>query len=354
MTAPESAPNTELRVAVIGLGYFSQFHLDAWNASTDVKLVAVCDPDQTTLNDICSRYDVPGFNEAADLFNQCDPDIVDIVAPPDAHEKLVKLATRKDRLLVCQKPFCSSLAIAEATATEVDKAGARLIIHENFRFQPWYRTLKEVLDSGELGTVYQCRFDLRPGDGRGTDAYLARQPAFQNMQQFLVRETGVHFIDLFRWMFGDIETVYADLRQLNPAISGEDAGNLIFNHENGVVSVLDGNRLSDHAAENHRMTMGELTINAEHATVRLDGNGKLWKRPFQSNEEHAVTLTHTVDPSSFGGGCVNALIQHVIKARLGKGSLENDVANYLPVMRVADACYESNNRGEKIMVKKSI
>ncbi|MEO0763052.1 MAG: hypothetical protein AAFZ09_14815, partial [Pseudomonadota bacterium] len=60
-------------------------------------------------------------------------------------------------------------------------------------------------------------------DGQGPDAYHARQPYFQRMPRFLVHETAVHWIDTFRYLMGEAETVYADLRRLNPAIAGEDA-----------------------------------------------------------------------------------------------------------------------------------
>ena len=36
------------RVAVVGAGYFSQFHLDAWKR-LDTDLVAICDKDHARL-----------------------------------------------------------------------------------------------------------------------------------------------------------------------------------------------------------------------------------------------------------------------------------------------------------------
>ena len=51
--------------------------------------------------------------------------------------------------------------------------------------------------------------------------------------RLLVYETGVHWIDTFRFLLGEIETVYAQLQQRNPAIRGEDSGQLIFSHAGG-------------------------------------------------------------------------------------------------------------------------
>ena len=71
-------------------------------------------------------------------------------------------------------------------------------MHENFRFQPWHIKIKELLKNKYIGTPYQISFKMRTGDGQGKNAYLNRQPYFQKMERFLIHETGIHFIDLFR------------------------------------------------------------------------------------------------------------------------------------------------------------
>ena len=161
----------------------------------------------------------------------------------------------------------------------------KLIIHENFRFEPWYRAAKGLLDQGALGDIYQITFRMRPGDGQGPDAYLARQPYFQKMPRFLIRETAIHFIDTFRYLLGEIVGVSADLRRLNPAIAGEDAALLTFRFASGVRGVFDGNRLADHQADDRRKTMGEMSIEGAKGTLRLDGYGRLFQRKHGSNED---------------------------------------------------------------------
>ena len=76
------------------------------------------------------------------------------------------------------------------------------------------------------------------------------------MERFLVHVTAIHFIDIFRDFFGEIETVMAELTQLNPHIAGEDAGLIIMNFENHARALLDGNRLSNHIATVRRQTIG--------------------------------------------------------------------------------------------------
>jgi len=290
----------------------------------------------------------PGFPDIVTLLTETDPDIVDLVIPPLAHADAVRACLKAGRTIICQKPFCRSLEEAIEVAEDAKAAGCTLVIHENFRFQPWYRDLKRLIDAGMLGQIYQCRFALRPGDGQGPDAYLSRQPTFQKMERFLVHETAVHFLDLFRWLFGPVESVYADLRQLNPVISGEDAGTLLLTHQDGVRSMFDGNRLSDHVADNPRMTMGEMLVEGEKGVLRLDGFGRLWHRRFGEQSERQVPLTQVVDTAEFGGGCVEALNRHVIAALSGEGELENRADDYLDVIRLDEASYTSAETGSRI------
>lgn len=342
---------SQLSVGVIGAGYFAQLHLAAWAAHPHARLIGVADLNEDAARAAAATHG--GAAMAVDALLATAPDIVDIVVPPPGHAALVRAALAATgaggRLIICQKPFCTSLAEAEAVTAEAEAAGATLIIHENFRFQPWHRTARRLIAAGALGQVWSARFALRPGDGRGPDAYLARQPAFQTMPRLLIHETGVHFIDLFRWMFGEVTAVWADLRRLNPAIAGEDAGLLVMEHEGGARSVFDGNRLADHVADDPRRTMGEMEVVGEAGTLTLTGEGMLRLRAFGAAEARAIPLDLPV-LDGFGGGCVAHLIDHAVTAHAAGEAPENTAREYLPVIRATEAAYQSAESGARVLV----
>lgn len=335
-------------VAVVGLGYFSQFHLASWVAMPGATVIGATDLSEDRRAWASSTYKVPVFDTLNSILAK-KPDIVDIVAPPSAHAGLVRAAMARGRTIVCQKPFCASLEEATTVANEAKAAGARILIHENFRFQPWYRTIKNKLTDGSFGHVYSATFLLRPGDGRGPDAYLDRQPSFQTMERLMVAETGIHFIDTFRWLLGEVTSIYADLRQLNPVLKGEDAGIVVMEHASGAQSTIDANRLSDHPTDDLRRTMGEMTIEGEGGTLTVNGMGRVWFRPFGQQKGEVLPLAFPAG-ASFGGGCVAALNRHVIEALDGKRPFENSVFDYLPNMALSDLAYASDAAGQKIQV----
>lgn len=337
----------ELKVAVVGLGYFAEFHLDAWTELEGARLVTISDLSDERRAWASDKYGINASIDVSDVIAS-DPDIIDIVTPPPSHFELIKKLAAKDKIIICQKPFCLSVEQAEEAIALANERGCRIFIHENFRFQPWYRAIKSFIDDGGLGEIYQARYYLRPGDGRGPDAYLSRQPAFQKMPRLLIHETGVHFIDLFRWISGNIANVYADIRKLNPVIAGEDCGIVILNHENGSQSVLDGNRLSDHPTDNLRRTMGVMQIEGEKGTIDLNGMGEVTFRPFGSSSSQEIPIELEVDINAFGGGCVKALCRHIILAANGMGEFENEAQDYLAVIKASEATYQSAETGRRI------
>lgn len=334
--------NSTFRVACLGAGYFSEFHVDAWRRIESAKLVGIADRDI----DRAHKTGYPAFEDLAQLLDETSPDILDIITPPTTHLDAIAMALdRGVKAIICQKPFCASLEQARAATSLASAAGVPLIVHENFRFQPWYREMARAIDTGRIGQVHQMTFRLRTGDGQGPDAYLSRQPYFQTMERFLVHETAVHWIDTFRFLLGDIKAVYADLRKMNPAIAGEDSGYIIFDFEDGIRAVFDGNRHIDHAADSMRTTLGEALLEGTRGTITLAGDGSVRLRAF--GESETTTLLAPRNWQGFAGDCVFALQQHVVAGLLGKAQFENTAADYLRVIEVEEAIYRSAQEGRK-------
>lgn len=330
------------RVACLGAGYFSQFHYDAWNRMEDVIVIGAADLDIKKARSTGAT----SFKNLHDMLAAEIPDILDIITGPQTHLRAITQALHAGvKVIICQKPFCQSIDEAREAIEVAKQADASLIVHENFRFQPWYRCMARTISDGLIGTVHQATFRLRPGDGQGSDAYLDRQPYFQKMKRFLIHETAIHFIDTFRFLLGTPTAVYADLRQINPVISGEDAGYFVLDFANGARALFDGNRHLDHAATNPRLTMGEALIEGDRGTLTLTGDGMVCHRSFASMETQ--TLMAPRDWLGFGGDCLYALQQHVIEGLKSGAKFENLANDYLTVIEIEEAIYRSDLEQKK-------
>ncbi len=338
---------TNLRVAVAGAGYFTQFQLDGWKRLPGVELAAICNRDQAKARALAERFGIARvYSDVAEMIEREQPGLLDIITPPVTHREYVELAARRGIATICQKPFGRTHAEASDLVAIASGAGIPLVVHENFRFMPHFREMKRLLDVGRLGAVHSIAFRLRPGDGQGPCAYLERQPYFQGMERFLVFETAIHLIDTFRYLMGEVTAVTARLRKVNPVIAGEDAGYIVFEFEGGATGLFDGNRLNDHVARNPRRTMGECWLEGSDGVLRLDGDAGMWWKPHQRPEaEHSYDKGRD---DTFGGGACDALQAHVVRHLRDGAPLENSGADYLANMLIQEAVYASSTQGRRI------
>jgi predicted dehydrogenase len=339
-----SAP---LRVAVIGAGYFAQFQIAAWRDLPGAELAALCDIDadrasRSLERDAGAGHGIAVHDRAEAMLAPGAFDIIDIATPPATHAGLIRQALAAGpRMVICQKPFCGTVEAAVRATEAAEAAGIPLAVHENVRFQPWYRRIRRELDAGTLGRLYRVAMRFRPGDGQGQDAYLDRQPYFREMPRFLIHETGIHWIDTFRFLLGEPVSLYADLHRINPGIAGEDAGTVLLRFPDGVRAVFDANRAADHQAANRRHTMGDLLAEGSAGTLRLDGYGCLRLRRFGDEDE---TTVDQWPPDGFGAGCVRAFQQHILDHLLHGRTLETGARQYLANLAIEAAVYESASR----------
>jgi predicted dehydrogenase len=339
---------TMLRVALIGCGYFARFHREAWSRLDGAELVALCDRDEARLAAAAAEHRTARtFADAGAMLDAVRPDLVDIATPPQTHLQLVRAAMERGIPAICQKPLAPTYAEAVEIVELAERAGATLAVHENFRFMPWFAEARRLAEAGVLGRLLAISFRLRPGDGQGPDAYLSRQPYFQKMPRFLIHETGIHLIDVFRNIMGEISGVFARLRRFNPAIAGEDAGYVIFDFTSGAQGLFDGNRLVDHPAHDTRMTNGVLLLEGTKGALRLDGFGRLFLKPHGGEEvEHAYPW----EERGYGGDCVWRQQKHIV-AHFNTGApLANTGRAYLRNIEIEEAIYRSSTEARFIPV----
>ena len=331
-----------LRGAVIGAGYFSHFHFDAWNRIDDVAIVACCDVDASKAHAVAAKHGIGSvYTDYRRMLDEHRVDFVDIVTRPDTHLAIGREVADRGIDMICQKPLAPTTD--EAHQVVAATSGVRMMVHENFRFQPWYREMKHRLDAGDLGDrLHGITFRNRAGDGHGDDAYMARQPYFQTMQRFLIFEAGIHTVDTFRYLGGEIARVFCTHRRLNPVIAGEDAALAIFEFESGGLGTYDANRFNESTAADPRYTFGQVTLEGNGGTIRLDEDGKMTWQPLG---EAPRPIDYGPSRVGFAGDCVAATQRHFVDCLRSGDPFETSGAQYLRSIGVTEAMYRSSQTG---------
>ncbi|MEA3225475.1 MAG: Gfo/Idh/MocA family oxidoreductase, partial [Planctomycetota bacterium] len=190
------------KAVAVGAGYFSHFQYEAWQRIPEVTVTAFCNRNAERAKPITEKYGIANhYTDYREMLEKEKPDFVDIITPPPTHLEMCKIAADLGIHVMCQKPLAPTFDEARQIVECTDKADIRFMVHENWRFQPWYREIKKLLDNGVVGNkIHSIYFRSRMGDGWGQDAYLDRQPYFRDYPRLLVYENGVHFIDPYRYL----------------------------------------------------------------------------------------------------------------------------------------------------------
>ncbi|WP_020571514.1 Gfo/Idh/MocA family protein [Neolewinella persica] len=338
------------KIACIGAGYFARFHIDAWMRLEGAQLVAICDHDEAKARTLADEFGVPRvFTDVATMCAEVDFEVADIITPPATHLALVEQVTQAGKHVICQKPLADTLAEAENIYRTCVRAQKRFMVHENFRFQPWHRELKRQLEAGVIGDkIHTITQRMRMGDGWAADAYLDRQPYFRTMPRLLMHETGIHYIDVLRYLAGDVTEVYAKLRTLNNNIAGEDCALVLLDFANGAQGVIDGNRYNEANHPNPRYTFGTTVIEGNGGTLRLYLDGRLTLQKLGETERD---INYHHEAKGFAGDCVFFLQQHFLEAFTSGVPFETGGEDYLRSLEVLEAVYQSGAKLAPIAIK---
>lgn len=335
-----------LKGICVGAGYFSRFQYEAWTRIPEVEILAACNRNLDRAKEAAKTYSIPrvfGWGELATALDELKPDFIDIITPPETHKEAVLLAAKRGVDVICQKPLAPTLEESEEIVSIANHAGIRFLVHENWRWQPWYREIKKQMDSGAIGDLHTISVLMRMGDGWQKDAYLARQPFFRDYPRLLIYETGVHFLDTFRYLGGEIKSIYARLQKRNPEIAGEDAGQVIVGFQSGATAILDSSRYNEADCENPRYTFGVVRIDGSQGHIQLDTDGALTLKQLGQDPRK---IEYNPSTENFAGDCVYALQRHFVNSVLSGQSFESTGEDYLKTIALVEACYRSNASGQ--------
>ncbi len=342
----------KLKGVCIGAGYFSHFQYDAWSRIPEVEIVAFSNRDPVKAAEITAKFGLKKcYADYREMFDAVKPDFVDIITPPPSHAAICAEAAKRGIHIICQKALAPTFDEAKAIVADAAQNKVRFMVHENFRFQPWHREIKRQLDVGAIGDkLFSLAFRSRMGDGWGENAYIPRQPYFRDYLRLLVFENGVHFIDTYRYLAGEIRRVTAWHRRLNPVIKGEDCALLVFEFASGALGQWDANRYNETTARNPRYTFGEFLVEGNAGSIRLYSDSRLMLQRLGEPERE---IAYERADQNFAGDCCYFTQRHFVDRMLDDQPFETSGEEYLKTLAVQEAVYQSAETRSPIELKSS-
>ena len=164
-----------IKIGIIGHGFMGHEHEAMLSQLEGYQLVGFSDRDRSVLEDVrpgLKRYE---SNEA--LLRDPEVDTVLIAANNNQHHDLVVQAAKAGKHIICEKPVAMDLAELDDMDRVCTQCGVSFTVHQQRRFDPDFRTAKNVYDSGTLGDVYTIKSSLYGFNGNmhGADEHTCIQ-----------------------------------------------------------------------------------------------------------------------------------------------------------------------------------
>ncbi len=335
--------------ALIGCGFVSPHHLEGWSRVPGARIVALCDRDPERL-DAAGRWvpEARRYAEASSLFErEMSLDFVEICTHPDSHVELVGQAAERGLHVLCQKPAASDRTDFLAMIAACDRAGVRLMIHENWRFRPWYRVLRSEIASGRVGRPIRLRMMQHDTRALRPDS-LANQPYLAKMSRLILMDVGCHLVDTARSLFGEVRTVAATTARFGLETVGEDVAMLALTFANGALGWLDLTWCAVPEDSRPEWALNPTVVEGTEGTIRLQTDGSLELARFDGRRER-IEVPLPEDGAVYVDGYA-ATQRHFIEGLCTGAEHETSGTDNLSTMDVIWAAYRSAEEGRTIFI----
>ncbi len=225
-----------IRVAVIGYGTMGQVHGQAWQQIPGVELAVVADPDLDRRAKAKRDYGLDAVSGIEDVLALHSVDLIDICVPTYLHEAVFKAALAADKHIFCEKPLARTAAEGEEMLRLAEGCGKKIGVGHVVRFFPAYRAMRDSVLAGEIGRGAVAR--TFRGGAQFPSGWHDWFADF-DLSGGVILDLAIHDVDYLRWLFGDVERVYAKSTYGRTTAHLEWAM-LILRFKNGLIAHVEG------------------------------------------------------------------------------------------------------------------
>lgn len=224
-----------IRVGIIGLGRSGwNIHAPLLEAHPGFRVTAAADAVDERRREAVERFACSAYSDYRDLLADPDVELVIVAAPSHLHAPITIEALRAGKHVLCEKPMALSTQEADAMIDAAKQADRLLTVFHNRRFDPDFLKVKEVIESGKLGTVHLVRM--------GHYLYERRRD-WQMLKRLgggMLNNWGVHFVDRAMVLLNfSVQSVLADMKHTIGSGDADDHVKIVLKGTNGMVVDLE-------------------------------------------------------------------------------------------------------------------
>jgi UDP-N-acetyl-2-amino-2-deoxyglucuronate dehydrogenase len=340
-----------LKFALVGCGRIAKRHSELLgrNCIAGAGLVAVCDIVADKAAGIGHRFAVPHFTDMHEMLRSVAVDVVVVLTESGRHARHVIELAAYGKHIVVEKPMALTLSDADAMIQACDRAGIRLFVVKQNRFNVPVVKLREALDQGRFGKLVMgtvrvrwCReqsyYDQDPW--RGTWA----------LDGGVLTNQASHHVDLLEWIMGDVDSVYAIAATQLVTIEAENTAVVALRFASGALGVIEAT-----TAVRPRDLEGSISVLGEGGSVEIGGFAvnelKVWSFVDPRPGDDAIMKEFSVNPPNVYGFGHQAYYEHVVDCILRGAPQLVDGLQGRKSLELINAIYESVETGKEIALR---
>jgi predicted dehydrogenase len=342
---------SELKFALVGCGRIAKRHAELLGHKQipNARLAAVCDVKGTRAEAIARQFDVPAYTDMHEMLRTEPIDVAVVLTESGLHaDHVVALAAYKVHIVV-EKPMALTLKDADRMIVACDRAGVKLFVVKQNRFNVPVAKLREALEAGRfgklvLGTV-RVRW-CRPQSYYDQDSWRGTWA----MDGGVLSNQASHHIDMLEWMMGEVDTVHAMSTTALVNIEAEDTAVVTLRFQNGALGIIEAT-----TAARPKDLEGSISVLGEKGAVEIAGFAVNKMRAWNFSEpllgDGEVMEKYSVNPPNVYGFGHQAYYEHVVDCILNNRKHLVDGLEGRKSLELISAIYESIETGRAVQLR---
>jgi predicted dehydrogenase len=245
-TKPKETAETAvkpLRVAALGIGWWSDVLADAAQRSDQIKVVACYTRSEDKRHTFATKYGCRAAPSYEDMLKDDTIEAILNTTPNSVHLETTRMAAQAGKHVFLDKPIANSVAEGHEIARICDAHGIVLALGYQRRRESHFRWIKSEIDAGRFGKLVQAEANISRDRLGKIDLSSWRYQA-AGMPGGVMLQIGIHYVDVLEMLLGPVRRVSGTSAQLVLPGDNPDVAGLILEHENGAVSTLSASYAS--------------------------------------------------------------------------------------------------------------
>ncbi|CAL1290797.1 unnamed protein product [Larinioides sclopetarius] len=333
----------EVRFAIFGLGRIGTIHLNNLRNNSRARILYCVEESEEATNFVKKKWRLEETgtsfikpSQKDKVFQDERVDAVLVCTPTFAHEELVMKSLESGKAVFCEKPLALNYEGIKQCINAAEKYQRPLMCAFNRRFDSGLRSLKERVDSGEIGKLQMVKTCSRDHPKPPVE-YL-------KISGGIFHDCAVHDIDYICWILGEFPVSVSSFAQNNfediKAIGDFDTVSIMMKFPSGALAVVD---LCRHAVYGY-----------DQRVEVFGSNGMLTNGDERPNELKAHTAKGTTSVPIFGAFSARYResyqneMEHFINVVQGIEECGVAGSSILAVSKIASALEESARQGKTV------